>query len=95
MRYNIYAMWDSAAEQYSSLFEAVTDAVALREYDRARKQSDFPDDYSLYCLGTWDRRPESLEQVGIVTQFRCLAAGETEPDYDKHQFDLEGEMANG
>ncbi len=89
MNMKIYAVYDSAAEQFSPLFEAVNDKVATREYLRVKTATDYPDDYSLWCLGEWQRTADMPGETMIITHQRPVDVPQAA------QINLEPEVANG
>ena len=60
----LYAIRDSKAICYSPPFVARSDSEAMRIVIQSLQPdsqlSQFPDDFSLYCIGVWD------EEVGLV-----------------------------
>jgi len=53
----LYTIYDKLAEEHASMFEAVNDAVAKRQFNNLMKKQDInPDDYDLVLLGNYNRR---------------------------------------
>lgn len=52
---NLYVVLDHVAEESGPIFEAKTDGVALRQYQRMLLAEGVePGDYSLICVGEFD-----------------------------------------
>lgn len=49
----IYSIWDKVAEEAGPLFTAKSDAVAIRSYRIALRESE-PSEHVLYCLGEFN-----------------------------------------
>jgi len=59
MNVNIYSIHDKAANCYSAPFFMATDAMAERAFTQAVNSTEnqygkAPEDYTLFCVGTWD-----------------------------------------
>jgi len=56
MKYNVYTVFDCAANGSGPLFQAVNDAVACRQYRQLLKAESItePDSYKLYRVGNYD-----------------------------------------
>jgi hypothetical protein len=54
MLFTVYSVLDSVAGEYSPLFQAVNDGVALRSFKSMMSSVDNVSDYRLYSLGTID-----------------------------------------
>lgn len=53
MEIRLYSIFDKASEEYSPIFQAVNDSVAVRQFHFAMKDNPFPSDYKLVCLGSF------------------------------------------
>ena len=53
----LYTIYDQVAEEAGPIFEAKHDAIARRQFDLLLRQEAVvsPKDFSLYCLGYFDR----------------------------------------
>lgn len=47
----LYVIYDVTAEDTSNVFEGKSDAVAQRQLERLRKDSDWADEFELWCVG--------------------------------------------
>lgn len=61
----IFAIRDKVADQFEDLFTRVNSAVAARDFQRAVNDgkspyNEAPDDYALYCFGTYDPTTGSI-----------------------------------
>lgn len=83
MTNNIYCIWDEAAERWSNLFEAPTDKAAIRGFESQIQQSKYPEDFSLYCFGSWenDLGPSETEEY-LIPYIREVVRGNG-PRFDK------------
>ncbi len=52
----LYVIQDRVAEQYGPVFDAVNDAVALRQFRVALEKSPFLSDFLLLCIGQIDEK---------------------------------------
>ena len=68
----IYVIYDVVAQQGSNLFEAKNDAVALRQFNRLVKDSDFAQEFKLWYVGeyTAEEDPEIRSPIHCVMQPR-------------------------
>lgn len=84
MKLHIYAIYDTAAAHYKSLWEQQTDAQAMREFGdifaKENQISQHPEDYYLVRFGSWNNNtgkfdidaPETLmtglEAIALANQ---------------------------
>lgn len=64
MTVRLYVIYDTVAEMFaSSIFEAPTTAVAVREFHKAVDSRPFPEDFRLFYCGDWFKQatPDSLQ----------------------------------
>lgn len=54
MKFNLYTVFDCAANEGGPLFQAVNDAVACRQYRQLLKEVNEPESYKLYRVGNYD-----------------------------------------
>lgn len=52
----LYVVYDSIAQLHGPIFEAVNDAVAIRNFKQMMAKSPCPEDYSLFCIGQYDSK---------------------------------------
>lgn len=80
---NIYAIYDSVAEEYGPIYEAKNDSVALREIDRLTRQMspEMRDDYVLVCFGKVVR--QSTEMSMEINECRVVHKKEVNEDARK------------
>ena len=71
----IYVIYDVVAQQGSNLFEAKNDAVALRQFNRLVKDSDFAQEFQLWYLGDYDANcdPSNDNPIDLVPVRRIQA----------------------
>lgn len=55
MKTSMYCMYDVVAEESGPIFEAKSDAVAIRSYYNVVKNHDNPEDFTLMYVGEFDR----------------------------------------
>ena len=55
MTMNMYMIYDNAAEEAGPVFEAKNDTIAIRNYTKLLKDTEFADDFELYRVGYVDR----------------------------------------
>lgn len=90
MNLNIYAVYDRKAEAYMNPFHAPLDGMAIRMFSQSVNDpqtmlSKYPDDFTLYRIGTFDDQTGMYTQedhhkyLGTATQFKT----ETPVDMDK------------
>lgn len=48
---HLYAIYDTVAEEFGPLYQAINDGVALRNYFNFMVNIDFKDDYQLHHIG--------------------------------------------
>lgn len=63
---NLYEIYDSKAELWIELFKEETHASALRQFARLANDPNtmtgrFPGDYTLFHVGTWDRKTGDIK----------------------------------
>lgn len=63
MTMGIYLIWDSAALTFSPPFLATNHKVASRQFMDAIKDRDYPDEYLLWYLGSYDQQPPLGKEV--------------------------------
>ena len=68
MNLNVYSIKDSKAGTYSNPFYSINDSTAIRSFEQAASDptttiSQFPTDYSLYRIGTFDDSSGSIKQL--------------------------------
>lgn len=61
---NLYSVKDELADVYSSLFEAVNDAVAIRSVRAGLARSPSARDSKLYHIGEFDTQTGNLKAFG-------------------------------
>lgn len=64
----IYAIYDRIAEDYSQLFEASNDAIAVRNYRQAMTNNPYQEDYYLVLLGKCVRINQRIEIIPFDNQ---------------------------
>lgn len=53
-KHQIYTVYDRIAEEYAPPWIARNDAVAVRQMLSLMKDSPFPDDFWLFCIGVFN-----------------------------------------
>lgn len=72
MEIRLYSIFDKASEEYSPIFQAVNDSVAVRQFHYAMKDNPFPLDYKLVCLGSFHFSGGNAGViVDIVESYKC------------------------
>lgn len=51
MKGKIYVINDRLANENGPVFQAVNDAVALRQFTQVLEKTKYPEDYKLFCVG--------------------------------------------
>lgn len=85
MKLNVYSVFDVKAKVFGSPFYAQCHeiairncAAAVRESDQSSMLSKFPEDFTLYFVGTWDDELGvlfPLSQVEVVVLLVTLKGG--------------------
>jgi len=59
----MYSVRDKAAEQFGPIFEAINDAVAVRQFKILLAKVDvrFKEEYMLYKIGSFDKETGNIE----------------------------------
>lgn len=89
MLVNIYTVYDSKAKAYLQPFFNQNHNVAFRNLELAMRNpncpfTQFPADFTLFCIGTWDDISCTLEQfaahecLGNMIQFAPLPGSQEE-----------------
>lgn len=83
MNLNIYTIKDAKAGTYSQPFYSVNHSTAIRSFnasiqDKTNPLSHYPQDFSLYHLGTWQDREAVLSATG--PEFVADAVGTKEEE---------------
>lgn len=50
----MYSIYDKVADDFGPVFEAVNDAVAMRQYNIVCQKVDYPNDYELVHIGSFN-----------------------------------------
>jgi len=92
---HLFSVYDSAAKLFLDPFVASTHEVAIREFRRIVNQAGhqfnrFPEDYTLYHLGTFDTESGTL----IGSDPRSLGIAQSFISNDQLQL-METEVQNG
>jgi len=66
MKYNLYTVSDSIAEDNGPIFQAVNSGVAIRQYRSILESTKYPQDFKLFHVGTWDS--EKMELIALIPQ---------------------------
>lgn len=77
MQTKMYTIYDKVAQEAGPTFHAKNDGIALRSFNDAIKNSPYPEDFQLFCLGTFE--PEKM--VIVVNDAPLLI----EVDYESLQ----------
>lgn len=92
---NIYSIYDSKAEFYLPIFLANTDSEAQRMFIGSLGDSfRFRHDYSLFCLGTFDRDSGTIETMTgmcIMNGAQIPERFNPQPTMDEIPFPTEGD----
>lgn len=79
MKNNLYSIYDTKTEVYMAPVAFPNEATAMRQVSVALTKdgmmSRYPEDYDLYCVGTWDDtegRVNPLAQVRFITKLTKL-----------------------
>ena len=83
MNLNIYSIKDSKAGTFSQPFYSVNHSTAIRSFnaslqDATNPLSNYPQDFSLYHLGTWEDREARITLNDV--EFVADAVGTKEGD---------------
>jgi hypothetical protein len=83
MNLNIYSIKDSKAGTFSQPFYSVNHSTAIRSFnasiqDPTNPLSNYPNDFSLYHLGTWEDREATITLNNV--EFVADAVGKKEED---------------
>lgn len=62
-KHMLYTMYDRVAEEYGPPWAARNDAVAVRQFMSGMKDNPFPDDFWLYCIGSYDSNTGVIESM--------------------------------
>lgn len=60
MKGKIYVIYDKMADDNGPVFQAVNDAVAIREFSQLLENTKYPEDFELLCVA-------EIDDKGIVT----------------------------
>lgn len=68
MKQNVYSVRDSVAGVYCKPFTTPNDGLARRDFDAASRDphsalSQHPDDFTLFCIGSFDEETGLLEAI--------------------------------
>lgn len=74
MELKLYVIWDAPAKEASAPFVAKTISVAKRMFEFALKKVAHSEDYSLYCIGSFDS--DSMVCVGWTPTLVKVDIGE-------------------
>lgn len=80
--YGMYTIKDSAANEYGPLITAKNDAVAIRQFKNLMKNTDFPEDFSIFKIGEFN------EETGVIEDFltmTCIYTGENYMEDTKYE----------
>ena len=57
----LYSIKDKVAGEFGPIYEAVNDAVAMREFSRIMAKTEFADDFELICMAEMDKVTGQME----------------------------------
>jgi hypothetical protein len=79
MSFNLYAIYDKAANDLSPLYQCRTKEVAIRQFHNAIAQTGFAEEYELWKIGTYEVQSEDITSERIKTRvnssFEVIALG--------------------
>lgn len=87
MIYNVYSVLDRVAKTYGPLMHFGNDDEVLRALKATLWRGDsniskFPEDFSIYCLGTYDIENGTLVPLVVprlVSDVRCIVNSDSVP----------------
>lgn len=79
----IYAIKDDKAQTWQGCYPYPNDAMAIRDFDQLFKQgklgliNNYPEDFKLYCLGTYDETTGKIAgDLAFIRNFSDLGGAE-------------------
>lgn len=63
--YGLYTIKDNVANEFGPLLTAKSDAVAIRQFQSVVKSTDYPDDYDMYRIGSFDENTGEIKDMHL------------------------------